>query len=110
MKKSIMALALLAAACMAANAATTYRDRMIPGGGCMVNFGQNHINASLIQEINIRSRRWTTWEGFPKGNVEQPPYMSLRVTLVNGQYYEIKDGNLEAQEVAFLKQIKEECR
>ena len=109
MKKSLIALSVLAA-CAQGYAATTYRDRFIPGGICMIEFNKVQINANLISEVSVDKRRWYKFEGLLSGNVEQPPYTSLRVYLVNGQHYEIKDGDLIKQQNDFIKKIKDECR
>ena len=105
----IAAVALLAAA--NAGAATIYRDRFIPSGVCMIEFAGKNINAHLIKEIDIGPRQW-----FKKGDSwfssweEQPPYTSLRVTLVNREYYEVRDGDLYQAQRNLLKTIRDNCR
>lgn len=109
MVKALLAL-LLAFTVADVNAATYYRDRIVPGGVCMISFVGNDINASLIQEINIAPREWIAYEGLFSGYKQQPPYTSLRVTMVNRQYYEVKGTDLDTQKAALLKQIKEKCQ
>lgn len=100
----------------AASAATYYRDRFIPGGVCMVEFAGTAINANMIQNVNVgvheasepTGRFWTPYR--------RVSYESLRVTLVNREYYEIKTDStngtngLIARRDAFLQLIKDTCQ
>ncbi len=107
MKRAFILLALLAAT---AQAGTVYRDRPFPvpsGTPCFVLFDGTHVNAAMVSFINVGPRAWSKYEGFSSGYVVQPPYQSLRVTYITGAYFEIRTGDLKAQEAALLKTIRE---
>ncbi len=107
MKHLFLVLALVAGA---AQAGTVYRDRPFPvptGTPCFVSFDGNNVNAAHIRDINVDKRPWQKYMGFSDGWVDQPPYMSLRTTFITGASFEIRTGDLKAQEAALLKSIKD---
>ncbi len=104
------AVALVLTLALPAHAGTVYRDRYIPGTACIVNFDGSNINAGLIQQVNIGTYNIVKYTGFWSGYEVTGQYTSLRATLVNGQYYEVTTGDLQAKQDAFLKQIKESCK
>lgn len=107
--KKLLTIALILGIGTSVGAATYYQDRFIPAGVCMVTFNKTELNAAMIQEITIAPRPWQKRMGFWDGWVEQPPYQSLRVTLVNRNHYEITDGDLHQAQRDFLKQITDKC-
>jgi hypothetical protein len=106
---------LVVALCLAgtAGAATVYRDRTIPAAPpCLIPFDGNNVNMTMVQEVNVGFRPLTVWvDGWPFDHwVNKPPYPSLRITLITGVSYEIKAGDLKAQEAALLKLVKDTCK
>lgn len=96
--------------CSAAQAGTVYRDRpfSVPTGTpCFVKFDGSNVNAAHIRDINVDARHWQKYEGFSAGYVNQPPYQSLRVTFITGAYFEVRTGDLKAQETALLQAIRD---
>lgn len=80
---------------LGAGAATVYQDRPVPvSAPCLVLFDGRWINASGIQDITVgdytgyrdSTSRWGT---FP----EPYPYKALRVTMLNRQFFEVKDAS-----------------
>lgn len=108
-------LLLVAALCtVGAQAATVYRDRIVPGGVCMVDFNKNTINAALIEEVyagglsqnvKVRDGVFPTWE--PRN------FSGIKVIMVNKNSYFMETATVpeaEMRKVAFLKLIKETCQ
>jgi hypothetical protein len=107
--KKVLTVALILGIGTSVGAATYYQDRFIPSGVCMVEFNKMQINAAMIKDITIGPRAWQKNMGMWDGWVDQPPYQSLRLTLVNRDYYEIKEGDLHQAQRDFLKQIQDKC-
>lgn len=105
-----------------AGAATYYRDRdrFIPGGVCMVDFYGSTINAALVQQVHhnefsIRVGHYTFKNPIFGEFKDTSTYRTatlLRITLVNGKYYdkELPAEQAEPAKLAFLKQIEEKCK
>ena len=110
MLKFILAICAFSAFALSSNAhgGTVYRTKTLPlsGSVCMIELKANKIiNGNLVQDVELG-----TFDRFQQAGAFLPtlvnmPYKALRITLVNGQYYEFTDGNLEQQQVSFMAKL-----
>jgi hypothetical protein len=108
MKKLILAAALLLSVTVA-EAGTVYRDRFLPAGApCMITFGERSINATMIKEVELTDFTEIKEVHFFTAH-EYRTYRALRVTMINGGWYQITSGNLEHAQAGLMSQIND-CR
>lgn len=107
--------ALLAVSCMAASAATVYRDRPVPvpvlvGDPCFVTFKGWRINVNMISTFAVETVAWLEKDdakssAFSYVTVEKS-YEAFIIRLATGAKFEERQGDLKAQVEAFHALIR----
>ena len=93
-----------------AESATRYVDRYVPASVCMIEWNGFTFNAVMIQQITIgEHEEYVGAHWYSKG---REVHLSLRVLLINKQYYTVRGKSvqeLEMLKVGLLTTINNSC-